>query len=81
MPKTAKIIDGKKIAAEICAEVAAEVAELKQQGVEPGLAVILVGDDPASHVYVRNKERTCSEVGICASFARKHNGIGGVVAG
>ncbi len=70
MPKTAKIIDGKKIAAEICAEVAAEVAELKQQGVEPGLAVILVGDDPASHVYVRNKERTCGEVGI-TSFVHR----------
>ena len=44
--------------------VAAEVAELRAAGVDPGLATILVGDDPASHVYVRMKRKACAEVGI-----------------
>ncbi len=59
------LIDGKKVAAEIRAELAAQVARTCAEGLRPpGLAVILVGDDPASQVYVRNKERACSEVGI-----------------
>lgn len=70
MAKTARIIDGKKVAAAIRAEVAAEVEKLKARGVTPGLAVVLVGDDPASHVYVRNKEKACIEVGI-ASFVHR----------
>lgn len=65
---SAKIIDGKAIAAEIRTEVAAEVAALKEQGIQPGLAVVLVGENPASEVYVRNKRKTCEELGI-ASFA------------
>ncbi len=60
----ATIIDGKAIAAQLRAEIAAETAGLKEQGVTPGLAVILVGDDPASHTYVRNKQRACAEVGF-----------------
>jgi methylenetetrahydrofolate dehydrogenase (NADP+)/methenyltetrahydrofolate cyclohydrolase len=60
----AKIIDGKAVAAEIRAECKVRVAALKQQGVEPGLAVILVGSDPASALYVRNKIRACADVGI-----------------
>jgi len=60
----ARLIDGRKIAAEIRAEVAEEVAGLAAQGVRPGLAVVLVGDDPASHVYVRMKTRACREAGI-----------------
>ncbi|NLW07099.1 MAG: bifunctional methylenetetrahydrofolate dehydrogenase/methenyltetrahydrofolate cyclohydrolase FolD [Clostridia bacterium] len=60
----AQILDGKKIAAEVRAEVKEEVAQLKAQGINPGLAVVLVGEDPASKVYVRNKERACEEVGI-----------------
>jgi methylenetetrahydrofolate dehydrogenase (NADP+)/methenyltetrahydrofolate cyclohydrolase len=60
----AKIIDGKKIAAEVRAEIAAECAELKANGVTPGLAVIIVGEDPASKVYVRNKKKACEEVGF-----------------
>jgi len=60
----AKIIDGKSVAASIRAECKARVAALKQQGVVPGLAVVLVGSDPASAVYVRNKIRACEEVGI-----------------
>lgn len=57
-------IDGKQISAEIRSEVAAEVVRLKAVGVEPGLAVILVGDNPASVSYVTAKERACVEVGI-----------------
>lgn len=57
-------IDGKQISAEIRSEVAAEVVRLKAAGVEPGLAVILVGENPASVSYVTAKERACVEVGI-----------------
>ena len=57
-------IDGKAIAAALRAEIAAEVIELKKQGITPGLAVILVGDDPASQTYVRNKQKACEEVGF-----------------
>ncbi len=59
-----QIIDGKKIAAEIRAELKQEVEVLKTKGAEPALAVIMVGDDPASLIYVRNKEKACAEVGI-----------------
>ncbi len=61
---TAKIIDGKQVAADIRAELKAEVARLKEQGIVPGLGVILVGEDPASVSYVTGKERTCEELGI-----------------
>ena len=64
-----KIIDGKAIAADIRAEIAADVAVLKEQGVTPGLAVVLVGDDPASRVYVTMKERACEQAGI---FSDEH---------
>ncbi len=60
----ATIIDGKAIAAQLRAEIAAETAALRERGITPGLAVILVGDDPASHTYVRNKQRACAEVGF-----------------
>jgi methylenetetrahydrofolate dehydrogenase (NADP+) / methenyltetrahydrofolate cyclohydrolase len=63
-PDSAKIIDGRAVAAAIRAECKTRVAALKRQGVTPGLAVILVGADPASAVYVRNKIRACEEVGI-----------------
>jgi methylenetetrahydrofolate dehydrogenase (NADP+)/methenyltetrahydrofolate cyclohydrolase len=61
---TAKIIDGRKVAAEIRAECKGRVAALEAKGVHPGLAVILVGEDAASAVYVSNKVRGCAEVGI-----------------
>jgi methylenetetrahydrofolate dehydrogenase (NADP+)/methenyltetrahydrofolate cyclohydrolase len=61
---TAKIIDGKQVAADMRAELKAEVAKLKEQDVVPGLGVILVGDDPASRSYVTAKERACEEMGI-----------------
>ena len=57
-------IDGKKIAARIRAEAAAEAARMKAAGVEPGLAVVLVGNDPASVSYVTAKERACAECGV-----------------
>ncbi len=60
----AKIIDGKQTAADMRVELKAEVAKLKEQGIIPGLGVILVGDDPASKSYVTAKERTCEEIGI-----------------
>ena len=60
----AKIIDGKQIAKEVRAEIAAECAELKRKGIVPGLAVVIVGTDPASQVYVRNKKKACEEVGF-----------------
>ena len=60
----AQIIDGKKVSDEVKARVADEVAALKEKGVTPGLAVIIVGDDSASQVYVRNKEKACAETGM-----------------
>lgn len=60
----AHVIDGKLIAQQVRDEVAAEVAALKEQGIVPGLAVVLVGDDPASQVYTSNKERTAKELGM-----------------
>ncbi len=62
--KIAEILDGKKIAADIRAELAAEVARMKQRGITPGLGVVLVGDDPASHSYVTAKEQACREIGM-----------------
>ena len=61
---TAQIIDGKQVAAEMRAELKEKVAELKSKGVTPGLAVVLVGEDPASKSYVTAKERACEEIGI-----------------
>eukprot|EP00095_Tigriopus_kingsejongensis_P011555 snap_masked-scaffold4463_size5909-processed-gene-0.4 protein:Tk11555 transcript:snap_masked-scaffold4463_size5909-processed-gene-0.4-mRNA-1 annotation:"hypothetical protein" len=60
----ATIIDGKKVAEEVLAECAGEIAELKGRGITPGLAVVLVGEDPASQVYVNSKVRKCAELGI-----------------
>jgi methylenetetrahydrofolate dehydrogenase (NADP+) / methenyltetrahydrofolate cyclohydrolase len=60
----ATILDGNKIAAEIRAEVAAEVNDMTAAGLRPGLAVVLVGHNPASEIYVRGKVKSCGEVGI-----------------
>lgn len=60
------IIDGKLVAAQLKERLKAEVETLKQQGVVPGLAVVLVGNDPASTIYVRNKTKTCEELGLYA---------------
>ena len=65
------LIDGTKLAAQVTADVATKVAELKARGVTPGLTVVLVGDDPASAVYVGSKERTCIELGMNGETIRK----------
>lgn len=61
---SAKIIDGKRLAAELRAEIARGTEELKKRGVTPGLAVILVGENPASVSYVTAKEKACAEAGM-----------------
>ena len=62
MPAT--ILDGTKIAQELRAEVAAEAKSLAAAGIRPGLAVLLVGHNPASEIYVRGKVKACEEVGV-----------------
>jgi len=69
---TAQIIDGTQLSQKIRAEVAQRAAALTAQGKQPGLAVILVGDDPASHVYVRNKVKACEDAGL-RSVLEKYN--------
>lgn len=61
---TAQIIDGKAVAAEVRRRVAIEAVDLAKQGVTPGLAAVLVGDDPASHVYVGSKEKAAKAAGM-----------------
>ena len=59
-----RILSGRNTAQKIRAEVGEEVVQLQQEGLRPGLAAVLVGDDPASRVYVRSKTRTCEQLGI-----------------
>lgn len=66
----ATVIDGKEVAKSIREQLATEVDQLAKEGIRPGLAVILVGDDPASHSYVRGKEKGCAEVGIYSEVYR-----------
>ena len=61
---SAQLLDGKLMSDELRICIAERVAALKEKGVQPGLAVILVGEDPASQIYVRNKERGCEQVGM-----------------
>ena len=61
---SAQLIDGKVVAKAVKEEVRSRVEALKARGIRPGLATVLVGDDPASHVYVKNKQRTCEELGM-----------------
>lgn len=67
----ATILQGKEVAQSIRFELANEVADLKEQGIVPGLTVVLVGDDPASHSYVRGKSKGCEEVGIRSELILK----------
>jgi methylenetetrahydrofolate dehydrogenase (NADP+)/methenyltetrahydrofolate cyclohydrolase len=67
---TARILDGTKLATEIRSEVAAEVKALAAAGVRPGLAVVLVGHDPASEIYVRGKVKSSEEVGL---YSEQHS--------
>jgi len=69
MPR-AQIIDGKKVAEELRQDLAEEVAQLAKQGITPGLATVLVGEDPASRVYVRMKEKACAKVGLMSRGVR-----------
>ncbi|NLM36885.1 MAG: bifunctional methylenetetrahydrofolate dehydrogenase/methenyltetrahydrofolate cyclohydrolase FolD [Firmicutes bacterium] len=66
----AKIIDGKALANQVKQQVKGKVDELAAVGIVPGLAVVLVGDDPASQIYVRNKEKSCQELGIKSEVYR-----------
>ncbi len=61
---TAQLIDGNALSRQLRADVATQCAQLKARGITPGLAVVLVGDNPASQVYVRNKVKACAEAGL-----------------
>jgi len=61
---TAKLLDGASVARAIKDEVASEVADYSKHGLRPGLAAVIVGDDPASHIYVSNKVKTCEQLGL-----------------
>jgi methylenetetrahydrofolate dehydrogenase (NADP+)/methenyltetrahydrofolate cyclohydrolase len=67
---TARMIDGKALAASTRAALVPRVQALTAAGHQPGLAVILVGDDPASEIYVRNKVKACEDIGIRSLFTR-----------
>lgn len=67
---SAGIIDGKKIAADMRAEIAVDVEKLKERGITPGLVVIVVGEDPASQIYVSNKHKACQTVGMYSEIHR-----------
>ena len=70
MQSSGQIIDGSALSAHLRAEVATRVQALKARGITPGLAVILVGEDPASAVYVRNKVRACADTGVHSVFEK-----------
>jgi methylenetetrahydrofolate dehydrogenase (NADP+)/methenyltetrahydrofolate cyclohydrolase len=74
-PVDDKLIDGTRLAAQVQAEVAVQVAALKARGITPGLTVVLVGEDPASAVYVGSKERTCKELGMNGETIRRPDTI------
>jgi methylenetetrahydrofolate dehydrogenase (NADP+)/methenyltetrahydrofolate cyclohydrolase len=67
---TANIIDGKLVSEQIREKLRGEIERLKESGVTPGLAVVLVGEDPASQVYVRNKARSCEQLGMYSEVHR-----------
>jgi len=67
---TAQLIDGVAVSSRLRADVSARVQALGAKGITPGLAVILVGDDPASAVYVRNKIKACADTGVCSVFEK-----------
>ena len=60
----AQLIEGRAVAEKVYADLRGEIAELKKRGVTPGLAVVLVGDDPASRAYVRSKDKMCRDLGL-----------------
>ncbi|RKX19506.1 MAG: bifunctional 5,10-methylene-tetrahydrofolate dehydrogenase/5,10-methylene-tetrahydrofolate cyclohydrolase, partial [Candidatus Zixiibacteriota bacterium] len=72
---TATIISGKKIAKEIKEELKIKVESLKARGITPGLAAVLVGEDPASATYVRSKARACEKIGIYSEVIKRPGDI------
>jgi methylenetetrahydrofolate dehydrogenase (NADP+) / methenyltetrahydrofolate cyclohydrolase len=72
---SATIIKGKEVAAEMREALKKEVAALKEKGIAPGLSVILVGDNPASHSYVKSKVKACEEIGIVSEVIRRDASI------
>ncbi len=74
-PVDEKLIDGTRLAAQVQSEVAVQVAALEARGITPGLTVVLVGDDPASAVYVGSKERTCKKLGMRGETIRRPDTI------
>ncbi|NHN28830.1 bifunctional methylenetetrahydrofolate dehydrogenase/methenyltetrahydrofolate cyclohydrolase FolD [Paenibacillus agricola] len=72
---SAQVINGKEITGAYRAQIKEDVAKLAQQGVQPGLAVIIVGEDPASQVYVRNKAKACEEAGMYSEVHRLEAGV------
>src|SRR5450759_1836201 len=68
--KTGQIIDGIALSAQLRAKLAARVLALQARGITPALAVILVGEDPASAVYVRNKVKACADTGVRSLFKK-----------
>ncbi|MCB9548407.1 MAG: bifunctional methylenetetrahydrofolate dehydrogenase/methenyltetrahydrofolate cyclohydrolase FolD [Myxococcales bacterium] len=72
---TARLLDGKALAAQVRDGLRAEVAALADAGARPGLAVILAGDDPASAVYVRHKEKAAAEIGVLSRVIRLPNDV------
>ena len=72
---TPRVLDGIAIAAEIKSELVSRVAEAKQRGYTPGLAVILVGENPASQLYVNSKVKTCAELGIYSEMHTPHESV------
>ncbi len=72
---SAQIIDGKQIAKDVRANLKDRIAKLKEQGITPGLAAVLVGDDPASETYVRSKARACDKLGLYSEVIRKPSNL------
>src|ERR1041384_1213443 len=60
----ARLLNGNEIRDQIKTEVASDIAQLREAGIKPGLSVILVGNDPASEIYTRNKAKTCNDLGM-----------------
>jgi len=74
-PATPRVLDGTAIAAEIKSELVSKVAAAKHRGYTPGLAVILVGENPASQLYVKSKVKTCAELGIYSEMHTPHESV------
>ena len=72
---SATIIKGKEVASEMRTALKAEVAALKEKGIDPGLSVILVGENPASQSYVKSKAKACEEIGIVSEVIRRDANI------